>query len=69
MILQCLQAEAAYNWRKAKDERARLRGDDKWMLPSVEARINAETNKVSKKKHKKKKKKTKRKTSSSSVSE
>jgi len=69
MILQCLQAEAAYNWRKAKDEKARLRGDDKWMLPSVEARINAETNEVRKKKHKKKKKKTKRKTASSSVSE
>jgi len=39
------------------------------MLPSVEARINAETKKVMGKKHKKKKKKAKRKTSSSSVSE
>jgi len=34
-LVECLQAEAAYNWRKAKDEKARLRGDDKWMLPSV----------------------------------
>lgn len=62
------KAEADYNWRKAKDETARLRGDDKWMLPSVEARINAKTKNVKKTKHKKKKKKAKRKTSSGSDS-
>ncbi|PNF29389.1 hypothetical protein B7P43_G07054 [Cryptotermes secundus] len=63
------KAEADYIRKKEKDERARLRGDDKWILPSLEARIKAETNKEKKKKHKKKKKKSKRKKSSSSFSD
>jgi hypothetical protein len=56
-VISCLQAEADYNRRKEEAERARLRGDDKWILPSLEARIKAERKKEKKKKHKKKKKK------------
>ncbi|PSN37445.1 CWF19-like protein 2 [Blattella germanica] len=64
------KAEAEYNYRKQKEEQARLRGDDKWILPSIEGRIKEESRKGKKQKHKKKKsKKTKRRKSSSSDSE
>ncbi|XP_071441217.1 CWF19-like protein 2 [Hetaerina americana] len=66
------KAKKEYLKRKEKEVQAKLRGDDKWMLPSVESRLGSESKK--KKKHKKKskhkKKKSKsRKHSSSSSSE
>jgi len=56
-VIWYFQAKTDYKYRKEKDERARLQGDSKWILPSVEARIKAETKKEKKKKQKKKKKK------------
>ncbi|KAJ4430038.1 hypothetical protein ANN_22246 [Periplaneta americana] len=61
-----LKAEEDYYRKKQKEEQARLRGDDKWILPSVEARIKGDKDKEKKKKHKKKKKKAKKKRKSSS---
>ncbi|CAB3370945.1 Hypothetical predicted protein [Cloeon dipterum] len=63
------KAKAQFDRRTAEEERARERGDDKWMLASVEARLREEPGKKSKKNKKdkkhKKKKKSKRKSSSS----
>jgi hypothetical protein len=64
------QAKSRFERRAAEEERARERGDDKWMLPSVEERLAEESGKKSKKhkkekKHKKKSKKEKRRANSS----
>ncbi|XP_067013384.2 CWF19-like protein 2 [Anabrus simplex] len=71
------KAEADYNKRKQVEERRKERGEDKWILPSVDARLKAEAKemrrekkkkKKDKKEKKKKKKKRERKSSSSSTS-
>lgn len=65
-----IQAEEKYKIKEAKAERSRQRGDDKWMLPSVEEKLSSDKSKIKKKKDKKKKKtkKRKRKRSTSSSS-
>ncbi|KAF7989612.1 hypothetical protein HCN44_008286 [Aphidius gifuensis] len=64
------EAEEKYRIKEAKAERSRQRGDDKWMLPSVEEKLSSDKSKKKKKKDKKKKKtkKRKRKRSTSSSS-
>ncbi|XP_070554137.1 CWF19-like protein 2 isoform X2 [Ptychodera flava] len=49
-------AKAKYEERERKKEEASQRGDDVWMLPSVNKRIDAEKERVKAKKHKKEKK-------------
>ena len=68
------QAEALYNRKQAQAERAKERGDHKWMLPSIEAKLSSsDSSKKKKKKERKKSKKAKSKkrsrSSSSSSSE
>ncbi|XP_046383601.1 CWF19-like protein 2 [Ischnura elegans] len=63
------KAKKDYIRRKEEEIQAKLRGDDKWMLPSVESRLAGESDKKKhKKKRKKKKKKSKSKRHSSSSS-
>lgn len=61
------QAEEKYHKKEAQAERARQRGDDKWMLPSVEEKLG-DKSKKKKKKDKKAKKKNKKKRKHSSNS-
>ncbi|XP_057323234.1 CWF19-like protein 2 [Microplitis mediator] len=67
------EAEESYNRKQAEAERARQRGDDKWMLPELDAKLSSGKLKKKKKKEKKEKKskkskKKKRKYSTSSSS-
>ncbi|XP_015511849.1 CWF19-like protein 2 [Neodiprion lecontei] len=67
------KAEAEYHKKQIREEQSKLRGDDKWMLPTVEARIKgdkkaAKKRKKAKEKKSKKKKKSRSKSSSSSES-
>lgn len=59
------KAEAEFHQKKQEEERRRQRGDDKWMVPSVESRVResakSEKHKKSKKKKEKKKKEKKKK--------
>ncbi|GLH06534.1 CWF19-like protein 2 homolog [Gryllus bimaculatus] len=52
------KAEADYKRRKEREQRAAERGEDKWMLPSLDAQLQPVSQKK-KKKHKKEKKKKK----------
>ncbi|KAH0556521.1 CWF19-like protein 2 [Cotesia glomerata] len=70
-----LEAEERFKTKETQAERARQRGDDKWMLPELDAKLSSEKSKKKKKKEKKekkskksKKKKRRRSTSSSSNS-
>ncbi|XP_015110243.1 CWF19-like protein 2 [Diachasma alloeum] len=63
------EAEERYHKREAQSERARQRGDDKWMLPSVDAKLSEKSKKKKKKEKKSKKKKKRRKSSSDSSSD
>uniref|UniRef100_A0A6V7KZM5 Cwf19-like C-terminal domain-containing protein n=1 Tax=Bracon brevicornis TaxID=1563983 RepID=A0A6V7KZM5_9HYME len=68
------EAEEKYRRKEAAAERSRQRGDDKWMLPSVEEKLSGEKVKKRKRKSEKKSKKSKkhkrrRETSSSSSSD
>ncbi|XP_034949207.1 CWF19-like protein 2 [Chelonus insularis] len=55
------EAEEKYHRKRAEKEKARLRGDDKWMLPSVEKNLSSEKSKKKRKKEKKEKKSKKKK--------
>ncbi|KAK0168559.1 hypothetical protein PV327_002345 [Microctonus hyperodae] len=65
-----VDAEEKYRRKEAQEEQARLRGDDKWMLPSVDAKLSKDKSKKKKKKEKKEKKvkKSKKKKKRSSTS-
>ncbi|KAK0095363.1 hypothetical protein PV326_008558 [Microctonus aethiopoides] len=68
-----IDAEEKYRRKENQAEQARLRGDDKWMLPSVDAKLSKDKSKKKKKKEKKEKKvkkskKKKRRSSTSSSS-
>lgn len=53
------QAEIAFNKKQAYAQRARERGDDQWMLPTVEAKLSSSSSVKQKKKKEKKGKKAK----------
>ena len=52
-----VQAKRDFEKRKARDEEAKMKGDDKWMLPELQAKLEKSKDKKSKKKKKEKKKK------------
>ncbi|XP_046751822.1 CWF19-like protein 2 [Diprion similis] len=67
------KAETEYHKKQMREEQSKLRGDNKWMLPTVEAKIKgdkkaAKKRKKAKEKKSKKKKKCRSKSSSSSES-
>ncbi|XP_043290104.1 CWF19-like protein 2 [Venturia canescens] len=53
-------AEIAYRKKQAQVQRAKERGDDQWMLPSVEAKLSSTVSSKRKKKKEKKNKKAKK---------
>ncbi|XP_063981765.1 CWF19-like protein 2 [Diachasmimorpha longicaudata] len=63
------EAEERYHRKEGQRERARQRGDDKWMLPSVDAKVSEKSKKRSKKEKKTKHRKRRRRSSSDSSSD